>query len=749
MRNLLCFSMLLPLAVAAQAPQSPPPADSSQANPESTVTLRTTVNEVLLDVVVRNKSGKIIRDLKPDEVKVFENGVPQSVRHFEFVDGRTTETAPAAEPAPAVASAAGGRTAPLDVNQLRDISVVSVVIANVDPRGRQLAEGAMKDFIQKQLDPNTYVGVFSLGLGGMRLMQNYTNDGAKISAAVEQTVRQVNTDQPVSGELFRPQIGLGLGNDPGDPGSGQVSVAGTGTPSGTQTPDAGASTNAQTASANGPAQLISTLMEMEFVNELHDVYTDSMRYLKPLRALIDAQAAIPGRKVVLLFSAGLPVHPDSVEMLRSLISTANRSNVTVYAVDTRGVTSESDLDASRRMLTNAANASRRQMLARVTGGDQSVTPLETLSGEMADAAMHSDTRENLVELADGTGGELLPDSLDLREPLQRAMEDVRTHYELSYSPTNLAVDGSFRKIEVKVSRPGARVFAREGYYAVPVINGHQVYPFEVATLKAINTRPLLRQFNFHAAALQFRPGSEQTQMSFVFEAPTRGLDVVKDGKWARVHVCVTALVKDTDGKVVQKISKDIPYAVPIEKMDQLEQGVVSFTAPFLIAPGNYTLETAAVDRQSMKASVKRSAVVVDQSAGLSMSDVAMARRIDPVQGATDVFDPLEEHGEKVTPEMAGTIRPQVGGNVEFYAVAYPPRPVDAPVDVSVEIWQNGRMVLQSPASAVPADGSGAASMLAGIPVGKMPAGSYEAHVTFEFKGQKVTKAIPFELASGS
>jgi VWFA-related protein len=599
------------------------------------------------------------------------------------------------------------------------------------------------------VDQNTYIGVFTLGLGGLRLMQPYTNDGPKIAAAVEQTVNLINSDQPVTGELFHPQIGLGMGNDPNDPASGSVGEVGTDTPSGTGTPDTGGTTSQATASANGPAALIATLSEMEFVNELQDVYHDSMRFLTPLQSLIQAQAQIPGRKVVLLFTAGLPVSPDSVELLRSVISTANRANVTVYAVDTRGVTSVEDLDASRRLLNQATSASRRQMLSKVNGGDQAVTPAEAIANEMGDAAMHADTRENLVELADGTGGALLPDDLNLVEPLTRAMEDVRTHYELTYSPSNLATDGSFRKIEVKVSRSGARVFAREGYYALPVLNGRQVYPFEMATLKAINTRPLLHQFNFHAAALQFRPGAEQTQMAFVFQTPTHDLTVTKDGQRAKVHVCVTALVKDEEGKIVQKISKDIPYSVPQEKMAELEQGTVSFTTPFLLAPGTYTLETAAVDRQSMKASVRRSVLVVDQSSGLSMSDVALARRIDPASGPADSFDPLEENGEVVTPEMSNVIRSVAQGNLEFYAVAYPPRPVDAPVDASVEIWQNGRMVLRSPASQVKPDSSGAATILAGIPTDKMPAGIYEAHVVFEFKGQKVSKAIPFILTTGS
>lgn len=150
------------------------------------------------------------------------------------------------------------------------------------------------------------------------------------------------------------------------------------------------------------------------------------------------------------------------------------------------------------------------------------------------------------------------------------------------------------------------MFARSGYYALPMLNGRQIYPFEMATLKALNTKPLLHQFDFHAAALQFRPRPERTQMTFVFQAPLRDLAINKDKQWLKVHVCVTALIKNDQGQVLQKITKDIPYELPAAKTVELQRAMVSFTTPFQLIPGRYMLETAAVDRESMKASVSRS-----------------------------------------------------------------------------------------------------------------------------------------------
>jgi len=482
---------------------------------------------------------------------------------------------------------------------------------------------------------------------------------------------------------------------------------------------------------------------------MQDVYQESTHMLTPLRMLVQAQADIPGRKVVLLLSAGLPVQVDTTYFLKNVISAANRANVTFYAVDTLGFSSQSTLDNSRRLLQHAAQASRQMQMARATGGDTKVTPSQATAADVAASSIHSDTMGNLAELAEGTGGELLPATLDLREPLRRVMEDVQSHYELAYSPSNTEVDGSFRKIEVKVSRKGAVAFARNGYYAVPKFNGREIYPFEIATLKAINTKPQIHQFPFHVAVLQFRPGPQQTQLSFVFQVPARDLTITKDGQWLKVQVDVTAVVKDDRGQIVSKISKDIPYQVPASTMEQLKKGIVSFTSPFFLTPGHYTLETAAVDRLGEKASVARTALMVAQDSGLSMSDVEVARRVDPIQGEANPSEPLQAHGGMVTPELSDTVQPDAEGKITLYAVAYPQAPIDAAVDASLEIWRDGHLVMKTPASGVPADATGAASILASLKTEKLSPGQYQAQVSFEYKGQKVVKSVAFTLAGAS
>jgi len=716
MRKTLCLLIALPLVVPAQTSQTPEP------------TIHTTTSEVLLDFVVRDKHANIIRDLKPGEVQVFEDGVPQTLRHFEFYDGRTDAQARAAQaraavPTPVPAAVAPSSAPPPTVNELRDISLVSIVIANLDPRDRALTVDAMKAFVKNELTPTTYVGVFWLGAGGLHLVQPYTNDGELISAAIVKSASSVRTMQ------FQ---GIGLQTVLED--QNPVTSAEGFYPAGAPGP------TGPIASYAMPSGWLDTWGPI-----LQNIYQTSMGILSPLHDLVSAQGNIPGRKVLVLFMSGLPMNGDTSEVIKSVESAANRANVTIY-----GFTSAFGYgfnDAARKAIGAAASASMEQQLARSTGGDQVVKPTETEALEIADYSIVANSTGNLADLSEATGGSLLRPSNNMIEPLHEAMEGVRTHYELTYAPTYTSMDGAFREIQVKVTRPGATVFARNGYYALPILNEQQIYPFEIATMKAIKTKPDLRQFDFHATTMEFRPGAVRNQFAFIFQAPTKDLTVTEDKDWAKVHVCVTALIKDSKGQVVDKISKDIPYDVPLAKKAELEQGTVSFTAPFFLAPGHYTVDTATVDRNSMKASVSRSTLDVDQDSGFSMSDVAVARRVDTIEGPSNPLDPLQSRGATVTPELGNVVTPDTAGALAFYAVAYPQAPVDAPVNVSFEIYQTGKLVMKSPPSPVPPDSNGAASILAKLPAGKLtPGGQYEADVLFQYKGERLMKKVDFTLA---
>jgi hypothetical protein len=128
-----------------------------------------------------------------------------------------------------------------------------------------------------------------------------------------------------------------------------------------------------------------------------------------------------------------------------------------------------------------------------------------------------------------------------------------------------------------------------------------------------------------------------------------------------------------------------------------------------------------------------------------MSDVALVRRVDAIEGAENGADPLQAKGGKVTPELSGSVSPQSGAQVQFYAAAYPPLPMDAPIEVSMEIVRDGQALVRSALSEVPAETSGVVPVLVGVPSDKLPPGHYEAQLTFTYKGQNVSNVTAFTV----
>jgi VWFA-related protein len=73
----------------------------------------------------------------------------------------------------------------------------------------------------------------------------------------------------------------------------------------------------------------------------------------------------------------------------------------------------------------------------------------------------------LRRLAEETGGRVLrvDRKHTLHDIFKEIQDDLRTQYSIGYTPTNLAKDGSFRKIEIKTSDKDLKVQARKGYFA--------------------------------------------------------------------------------------------------------------------------------------------------------------------------------------------------------------------------------------------------------------------------------------------
>jgi VWFA-related protein len=664
--------------------------------------LRSTTQEVLLDFIARDKHQKLVTDLRPEDIEILEDGVQQTVRSFQYRSGHE-EPAPQNRPA---APRPGGSQRYAELSQ---INVVSLVFEGLSPATRTQATQAARDFLANEAGPDTYVGVFTLN-HHLALLQQYTNNVNLLNQAVDRAasgayqqfakdmltqIMRLNSIYPDRGgfEAIRP--GSSEERGPAVEGMGRAD----------------------------PRRLERKMIELSIAivsNQAGNLSMDA------LQQLIRAQAQLPGRKTVVYFSEGLMVPPEQPERYRAMISEANRANIAFYTVDPSGLDTMSRVKVSK--LTT--QAIRHEEL----NTNATVVP--------------TNYQENLRELAEDTGGFPITDTNDMRVPLRRVMEEVRAHYEATYAPTSSNYDGRFRTIEVRARRPGLQIQGRKGYFALPMLGGESVAPFELAALAVLDRQPLPHAFDFHAGVLTFRATAEETECRAVFSVPSGALHFTEDArsKQFRIHVSFLALVKDEQDQVVRKISRDLPFQAPAGRRAEFERGEVTVTLPLRLPPGRYHVEAVADDRDGDAASTSRIALVVpsaEAEARVALSDLVLVRSVQPNGEDRDFTDPLEFSGGKVTPEMKSTIMKSNGGAEGVYFVLYP-GPGASP-DVRIAISHNGQSVSSVRPSLPVAETDGSMRVVSRIPFSGLEPGVYEIAVTAAQSGATVRRAMAIEV----
>jgi hypothetical protein len=279
----------------------------------------------------------------------------------------------------------------------------------------------------------------------------------------------------------------------------------------------------------------------------------------------------------------------------------------------------------------------------------------------------------------------------------RIMEDIRTHYELAYTPTSTNYDGHFRKIEVKITRPKVTLQTRKGYFALPELNGEPLQPYEAVALNAINARPSPTEFPYQISLIKFRPGPQAVDHELAFEVPLAGLKQVTNPKSrkTRVQAALVALIHDAKGEIVGKISRDLTREVPSADSAQLQKDRILYAEGVVLLPGHYVIETAVTDEQAEKTSVKRVSVFVDSGKQLGLSSVEVVNRVEPLNGPHNPMNPFEIGSGRVVPTFTDSVAS--GKPVGLYFIVYPAKAGTAEdTRVTLQLFHDGKEVARQP-----------------------------------------------------
>jgi len=357
--------------------------------------------------------------------------------------------------------------------------------------------------------------------------------------------------------------------------------------------------------------------------------------------------------------------------------------------------------------------------------------------------MSTDLQANARRLATGTGGFAMDNSNDLRAPLRRLMEDVRSHYEVTYSPDSTNFDGHFRKLAVRVSRPGVTIQSRAGYYALPMVAGESLAPFEMAALKALTTQPAQHAFDFHAAAVRFGHAADGTVYRVLISIPSAALRFEENPAKhvVGIHVSALSLIKDERDQVTGKVSKDLTFEAPADKRAEFQHGDTTFILPVDLPAGVYHLETAVIDRIADRASVRRSVFAVpDTQASSQVSDLVWVRRVQP-SNDRDPFNPLDTPSGSITPALVPAFAKSDGAH--FYFVVYPPLGANDKPVTDLTVSTDGKPITAVRLDLPDQNPDGSYPFLETIPTAALAPGQYDVQLRISQQGKTSLLASQF------
>ncbi len=494
--------MALGLKAQDAPPQQPaPPPPTPEQTPEQTPIFRTDINFVRVDVIVTDRQGNPVHDLKQEDFEVTEDGKPQAVQTFKLVNVRE--------------NAGVGSDPPREV---RTVIEEQMEAARDDARlfafflddyhvrleNSMRAREVIAQFVENQLQPADMAGIMYplWSITDVMLQRNRKELASAIRGFAgrkydytprnlfeENYVHYVST---IEAERIRNEVTLtalkALIVRLGGLREGRKSII---------------------------------LITEGFTNSLPPQVNDMiatcnggacMNQPRPRPDPINQDPALASR----MESQDFFLKTDLLGDIRRVTELANRYNVTIYTVDPRGL-APFEFDLS-------------------TAGGAAVSLTK-------DREMLESTMDTLRILAEQTDGRAIVNQNDLSTGLRQIVRDTSAYYLLGYTSTLNQPDGRFHKINVRVKRPGLQVRARPGYLALTATEAERALapkkagPPPAITEALTNLAAITQQRrNLTRTWIGMSPGTNgKTKISFVW-GPTPAPPGVRREVPARVSL---------------------------------------------------------------------------------------------------------------------------------------------------------------------------------------------------------------------
>jgi VWFA-related protein len=571
-------------------------------NPDADDIIKINSNLISFDVMVKDKKGKPITNLKAEDFTVTENGVAQKI---EFFDSTLTNNGGHKESA----------TAPtrVETETPRRVprNVISLVMDAQTTEGANLKfvrEGVTK-YINERMQNGDSVALFAI-TGGLQLLQPFTQSKQKLIDAAERS------------------FGIAAVSKTAEKRDLEESIA--------KTRDqlAGAAAEEITTAGGGPAaaQTLMTRRILEQYVQLRSALSSQQTrpILAALAAICEGLRPIPGKKTLVMFSQGF-VAPQALDwQVQSTIDIANRANVAIYIIDSTGLTGGTPTSGAlvpAGALSGISVATNQENRIRAGAGESvfDITRHEGLDRQ----------QDLLYRISGDTGGQFIKNTNDIAAGLDRVDDEVRSRYTLAYRTTDLNFDGRFRKVKISVRVPEANVISRSGYNAIPP---NQIMPFSPAERKlmgdfaSITAHPTL-PVAFQLSAFRGPQGYYTVPISL--EVPPNKLKFEHQGDKQLLQLDVLGVVRkanQNDDQILSRLGGNFNVDLTATQYEAILNDKVFFRQDIELEPGNYTVDLFVKDLLSGNVAAQREKLVLPApDAAFACSALVLSRHAEPAK----------------------------------------------------------------------------------------------------------------------
>ncbi len=612
---------------------------------------------VVVDVTVRDKNGSPIGDLKREDFKVFEDNVPQSLVTFsaERVPINPTpraERAPLAGEAPAKPS-----TPPAIVNlglrpnepvKKEDLSGKRLIILFFDlsSLGTEYlirSIEAANDFVAKQTGQEDLIAIATYS-STLSLVQNFTNDRDLL----------LKTLQGISS---------------------------------TESGDAVA--EALSDSSSSEDTFVPDTVQFNIFN------TD--RRLSAIETLAKAYREFPERKSLIYFSGGMSTTGiENNAQIRSTVDNANRSNMSIYTVDSQGLVA----------LPPGGNASQGSAGGAMFNGNAMMRQRDNLAG----------SQETLITLAHDTGGRSFTDTNDLSLAMKQVQADTNVYYVLGYFSSNKKEDGKYRKIRIELTQPGMKISHRPGYFAAKAFDRLNQEERDLQLQQAMAVDKPFVDIPMILEADYFRKDNNSVYVPISIELDGDGLKFEEKGSNHEGKFEFVAQATDAKGKISGVARDAVSIKLPADKAKKIREGGIFYSTGFQLRPGEYKLKFLVRDNVTgklgsfeqpikvpafdLKKLTISSIVLGNQLAGArseSSSVVNHQGAMRRFQEMAPAYDPLVMGDRKVVPSIGNVFlaRQTVYVYFQVYGAATDPETKKPCIETDLMLIRDNTKILET------------------------------------------------------